>query len=115
MGLRTGKDYLRGIRDRRQVVHDGRVIEDVTTEPVLRRQAAAVAQFYDFQSAPEVLDLMTYETDERDRAGMAFLEPKSKEDLRRRAAAYAAWAQVTCGLVSRSPDYMNTMITQLAG
>jgi 4-hydroxyphenylacetate 3-monooxygenase len=46
---------------------------------------------------------------------MAFLEPRTKEDLRRRAAAYAAWAEVSCGLLGRSPDYLNTMLTHYAG
>ncbi|HZU77439.1 MAG TPA: 4-hydroxyphenylacetate 3-hydroxylase N-terminal domain-containing protein, partial [Dehalococcoidia bacterium] len=52
-------------------------------------------------------DVMTYETEDGDRAGMAFIEPRSKDDLRRRAAAFAAWAEATCGLIGRSPDYMN--------
>jgi len=108
--VRTGEQYLAGLRDSRNVVYDGRLIEDVTTEPGFRRTAKTVAQFYDFQNDPNLQDLMTYETEDGDRAGMAFIEPRSIEDLRRRGDAMAAWAEVTCGLMGRSPDYMNSVM-----
>src|SRR5215203_3914523 len=110
MGLRTGAEYLAGLRDKRQVVYQGRTIDDVTSEPGFRSAARAIAEFYDFQCLPEVRDVMSYETDDGDRAGMAFIEPRSKEDLRRRAAAYATWAEVTAGFIGRSPDYMNAIM-----
>src|SRR5581483_3872872 len=58
---------------------------------------------------------MTYEAPDGERAGLAFIEPRSKEDLRRRGAAYAAWADVTCGLMGRSPDYMNSILAAVGG
>jgi 4-hydroxyphenylacetate 3-monooxygenase len=110
MGIRSGEEYLASLRDDRQIVYDGRVIKDVTTEPGFRNTARAVAQYYDFQSQPELRDLMTYETPEGERVGLSFIEPRSKEDLRRRGAAFAAWAETTCGLMGRSPDYMNSIM-----
>ncbi len=108
MGIKTGAQFLEGLRnDDREIWLNGRKVEDVTTEPGFRRTAQAVAQFYDFQSIPDVQDLMTYETEDGDRVGMSFIEPRSKEDLRKRAAAFAAWADVSCGLMGRAPDYMN--------
>src|SRR6266540_5834662 len=113
MPVRTGNEYLAGLRDQRRVLLEDRVITDVLAEPGFRTTARAFAQFYDFQHLPEMREVMTYETDDGDRAGMAFVEPRSKEDLRRRAAAYAAWAEVTCGLMGRAPDYMNTCMMGL--
>jgi 4-hydroxyphenylacetate 3-monooxygenase len=110
MGLRTGAEYLAGLQDGRQIIYDGRRIEDVTTEPGFRHTARAVAQYYDFQHVPEVQDLVSYETPDGDRAHLSFIEPRCKEDLRRRAAAFAAWAEVTCGHMGRSPDYMNACL-----
>jgi hypothetical protein len=110
MGLRTGTEYLAGLRDSRQIIYDGRRIEDITTEPGFRHTARAVAQYYDFQHLPEVQDLVSYETPDGDRAHLSFIEPRCKEDLRRRAAAFAAWAEVTCGHMGRSPDYMNACL-----
>lgn len=114
MTIRTGKDYLAAIRDHRQIIYNGETIKDVTTQAGFRNTAQAIAQFYDFQNRPEMLDTMTYETADGERAGLAFIEPRSKEDLRRRGAAYAAWADVSCGLMGRSPDYMNTLMVALA-
>jgi 4-hydroxyphenylacetate 3-monooxygenase len=74
-----------------------------------------VAQFYDFQNLREQSDIMSFETPEGDRAGMAFLEAASKSDLHKKARAYAAWAHVTCGTMGRSPDYMNTCIASVYG
>lgn len=107
MGLRTGAEYLAGLKDNREIWYDGRRIEDPTTEPGLRNTALTVAQYYDMQCNPELEDLLTYETPDGDRAHLSFIEPHEIEDLRRRGAAFAAWAEVTGGLMGRAPDYMN--------
>ena len=107
MSIRTGEEYLASLRDGREIWLNGRKVEDVTTEPGFRNTARAVAQYYDFQNRPELRDMMTYETPDGERVGMSFIEPRSKDDLRRRAAAYNLWAEVTCGLMGRAPDYMN--------
>ncbi len=110
MGLRTGAEYLEALKDKRHIVYDGRRVDDVTTEPGFRHTAHAVAQYYDFQNLPEVRELVTYETPDGDRAHLSFIEPRTKDDLRRRAQAFAAWAEVTCGHMGRSPDYMNACL-----
>ena len=107
MGLRTGDQYLAGLRDDRQIWHDGKRIDDVLTQPGLRNTALTVAQYYDMQNNPALQDLMTYETPDGDRAHLSFIEPRSVDDLRRRGAAFAAWAEVTGGVMGRAPDYMN--------
>jgi 4-hydroxyphenylacetate 3-monooxygenase len=107
MGVRTGDEYLAGLNDNRRIIYNGEIIKDVTKTPGFRHTAMAIAQYYDFQHLPEVRDIMTYETEDGERVGVSFIEPRSKEDLRRRAAAYAAWAEVTCGFMGRAPDYMN--------
>ncbi len=107
MGLRTGADYLAGLKDDRQVWYEGRLLGDPTTEPGLRNTALTVAQYYDMQNNPDLSDLLTYETPDGDRAHLSFIEPRSIEDLRRRGAAFAAWSEVTGGLMGRAPDYMN--------
>jgi 4-hydroxyphenylacetate 3-monooxygenase len=113
MAVRSGGEYLAGLRDQRQVLLEDRVITDVLAEPGFRNTARTFAEFYDFQKLPEMREVMTYETEDGDRAGMAFIKPRSKEDLRRRAAAFAAWAEVTCGLMGRAPDYMNACMMGL--
>ncbi len=54
MGLRTGAQYLAGLKDDREIWYDGKRIEDPTTEPGLRNTALTVAQYYDMQCNPEL-------------------------------------------------------------
>ncbi|PRP97394.1 4-hydroxyphenylacetate 3-monooxygenase oxygenase component [Enhygromyxa salina] len=114
MALRTGSQYLAALRDGRTVIHDGRAV-DVSEAPGFAATAATVAQFYDFQNLASMAEIMSYTSEDGERVGMAFIEPRSREDLRRRAAAYAAWAEVSCGLMARSPDYMSTCLAALGG
>ena len=51
--IKTGRQYLESIRDRRTVFLDGGAVHDVTTHPAYRNAAATVARLYDFQAAPE--------------------------------------------------------------
>lgn len=114
MPIRNGAQYLASLRDQRQVIYQGERVPDVTTAPGFRRAARAIARFYDFQSLPEMADVMTWVTPDGERVGTSFMEPRSREDLRRRVAAWAAWSDVTCGFMGRSPDYMNTCLSTLA-
>ena len=107
MGLRTGDEYLAGLKDDREIWHEGRRLANVADEPGFRSTALTVAEYYDMQTNPDLADLMTYETPDGDRAHLSFIEPRSVDDLRRRGAAYAAWAEVTGGMMGRAPDYMN--------
>jgi len=115
MALRTGEQYLAALRDDRTILYDGQPVDDVSSAPGFSTTAATIAQFYDFQNRPSMREIMSFEADDGQRVGMSFIEPRSREDLRRRAAAYAAWAEVSCGLMSRSPDYMNTCLSALGG
>ncbi len=114
MGLRTGDEYLAGLKDDREIWYEGRRIDDPTTEPGLRQTALTVAQYYDMQTNPDLEDLLTYETSDGDRAHLSFIEPRSIDDLRRRGAAFGAWAEVTGGLMGRAPDYMNACMMAVA-
>ncbi len=50
--LKSGKDYLDGLRDGR-VVYIGRErVDDVTTHPAFREAARAFADFYDLKRDP---------------------------------------------------------------
>lgn len=110
MAVRNGAEYLAGLHDGRAIWLRGKRVADVTSEPGLARTAQTIATYYDFQCRPALRELMTYETEDGDRAPTSFIQPRSKDDLRRRADAFAAWAEVSCGLMGRSPDYMNAAI-----
>ena len=113
MGIKTGKEYLSTLADGRRVYYDGHLVTDASIEPGLRTTARTVAQYYDMQHIPELEDTVTYETPDGDRAHLSFIEPRSIDDLRRRAAAFGVWAEVTGGLMGRAPDYMNACMMAL--
>ena len=114
MALRSGEQYLAGLRDGREVWHVGERVADVTTAPGFANTARTVAAYYDFQHDPETHELVTYEDEDGERSHLSFIVPRSKDDLRRRAAAYAAWAEHTGGQLGRSPDYMNAAVMAVA-
>lgn len=109
MPARTGKDYLQGLRDQqREVWLRGERVADVTTHRGLAGGAGAIASLYDQQSDPAQRDAMTYVSPKTgDRLGLSFIVPRTREDLERRRVMMLNWARTTCGMMGRSPDFMN--------
>jgi 4-hydroxyphenylacetate 3-monooxygenase oxygenase component len=112
MGIRTGKQYLDGLRDDREVWCDGERVKDVTTDPRFAGGARTLAELYDLQHKPDLIDTMTYESPTTgDRVGMSFIQPRSAEDLAARRKMFKVWNDYTCGMFGRSPDFMNVMLS----
>ena len=57
-GIRTGSQYLDGLRDDRNVWMHGKKVKDVTNEDGLKRCAATLANFIDKQHDPKYLSLI---------------------------------------------------------
>ena len=87
--LKSGTQHTASLRDGRQIYLDGTIASDVTEHPAYRNAVQSVASLYDFQSAAENRDLMTYEIpgSNGERANRIWQLPKSHADLveRRRA------------------------------
>src|SRR5437879_2091644 len=47
--------------------------------------------------------------------GLSFLMPQSVADLERRRTMMAHWAWASCGMMGRSPDFLNVLFTAWAG
>ncbi len=114
MGLRTGKQYLESLRDGRSVYLDGQKVRDVTDEPRLGLAAQSVAALYDMQHDARWRDVLTALDTDGERVPVSCLQPRSIEDLARRRRAMKAHADATCGLLARSPDFMNIGIAALS-
>jgi 4-hydroxyphenylacetate 3-monooxygenase len=111
MGIRTGAQYLEGLRDDRELWCDGERIKDVTTDVRFAGGAKTLAELYDLQHKPELIDRMTYiSPSSGDRVGMSFIQPRNTEDLVRRRQMIKTWNDYTCGMFGRSPDFMNVML-----
>ncbi len=115
MGIRTGAQVLEGFRDGRQLYMDGTLVRDVTKDPRLAGGARTMAQLFDMQHQPELLDEMTYASPRTgERVGMSFLQARTREDLARRRKMYRRWHDHTLGMFGRAPDFVNVMLSSFA-
>src|SRR5580700_8464492 len=117
MPARTGRQYLNGLREQdREVWLAGERVMDPTTHPGLKNGARAIAALYDMQHDPKLRDEMTYVSPTTgDRVGLSFIIPRTREDLEKRRAMMLNWARTTCGMMGRSPDFMNVTYAAWAG
>ncbi|AMA73461.1 MULTISPECIES: 4-hydroxyphenylacetate 3-hydroxylase family protein [Aneurinibacillus] len=115
MGIRTGEQYINAVKSRKpEVWLAGKKVENVFDEPVLRQTVIEIAKLYDMQHDPEYQDKITHFCEETgERVNNAFLIPKNYEDLIKRRAAFEAFAKATFGLMGRSPDFLNVVITSM--
>lgn len=112
--MRTGKQYLDGLRERKRVVWAcGEQIGDVSTHPALCGPARQLAALYDLQADPAHPEL-SYTLDDGRKAGTAFIRPTDHADLVKRGAAYATSARHSFGMMGRAPDFLNTSVMALA-
>jgi 4-hydroxyphenylacetate 3-monooxygenase len=115
MGVRTGQQFLEGLRDDRQIFLDGERIGDVTQDKRLAAAAHSVAELYDMQHDPTLAEKMTFASPSSgDKVGLSFIEPRTVDDLIRRRGMIKTWMDATCGMFGRSPDFLNVMLTGLA-
>jgi aromatic ring hydroxylase len=113
MTLRTGAQFLGSLRDGREVWLGGERV-DVTTHPLLAPCARAVAEVYDLQHDPAYCDLLTMPSpDTGEPVSLAFLLPRSTEDLIRRRQMIEFLARRTGGTMGRLPEYMATIVMGL--
>jgi 4-hydroxyphenylacetate 3-monooxygenase len=117
MPARTGQQYITGLQERpREVWIDGERVQDVTTHPALRNGVRSVAALYDMQHDPELREEMTYASPTTGQpVGLSFLVPQSIADLERRRTMMTRWAWASCGMMGRSPDFLNVLFTAWAG
>jgi 4-hydroxyphenylacetate 3-monooxygenase oxygenase component len=115
MGIRTGAEFIAGLRDSREVWLGNERVADVTAHPAFRGAIESLARLYDMQHEPEYRELLTYPSPTTgDAVGLSFLIPRTREDLVRRRQMIKIWADATCGMMGRSADFLNTMVTAWA-
>jgi len=109
MPARTGQQYIDGLKaQQREVWLGGEWVRDVTTHPGLAGGVRAIARLYDMQHDAQLRDAMTYPSPTTgDAVGRSFDTPKTREALEARTRMMLNWARATCGMMGRSPDFMN--------
>ena len=112
--IRTGKEQLESIRDGRAVFIGSERVGDVTTHPAFRNAAQSVAAIYDLKAAAENRDTMTFVDEVGDRHSSYYLQPRSRDDLRKRTRTHQIIADSTYGMWGRSPDHVSSFVTAMA-
>jgi 4-hydroxyphenylacetate 3-monooxygenase oxygenase component len=114
MGARTGQQFLRGLRDGRELWVGGDRVRSVVDHPALEGAARALAEVYDLQhQAADVCLMPDPETGEQ--INVSHVIPRSREDLQRRHHCLERIAEYSVGLMGRTPDYMNVTYAGFAG
>ncbi len=116
MPARSGADYLKRLRETPPEIHmEGQRIKDVTAHPTLGNGARTLAALYDLQHDPAVGREMTYPSPSSgDPVGLSFIIPRTHEDLARRRTMMTHWARVSCGMMGRTPDFLNVAVMSMA-
>ena len=117
MPARTGQEYITGLRNRpREVWIDGECVKDVTAHPALRNGARTVAGSLRHAARPVASRGDDFRLSHHGRTSRALIHvPKTIEDLERKREMMARWAWASCGMMGRSPDFMNSIFTAWAG
>jgi 4-hydroxyphenylacetate 3-monooxygenase len=117
MGSINGNNFIERLdRLENEIWYDGEKIKGKISEhSAFKGIIMTNASLYDLQNNQDLQDEMTYFTaNKEDRIGLSYLQPKTKEDLKRRRKMIEYWARHTHGMMGRSPDYMNTVVMSFA-
>ncbi|HXP94950.1 MAG TPA: 4-hydroxyphenylacetate 3-hydroxylase N-terminal domain-containing protein [Candidatus Binatia bacterium] len=105
--MRSGSEYIAGLRDRRRVYIDGELAGDVTTHPAFAAAVQSIAGLFDLARDPRNRELMTYPSPKTgEPVNRVYMIPRTKDDLRLRRLAIARWAEESFGFMGRTPDHV---------
>ena len=116
MGIRTGEQYIQALKSRKpEVWLNGKIVESIFDEPYFKQPILEIAKLYDMQHDPNYQDDLTVVCEETgERMATSFLMTRSYEDIMKRSKAFEVVARQTFGLMGRTPDFLNTVVTSLA-
>lgn len=113
----TGSQYIDRIDALKTYISvDGEVVMGKVSEhPAFKGVMQSQAQLFDLQHKEGLRDGTLYVSPTSGEwVGISFLQPVTKEDLKKRRYAAREWALSHQGFMGRSPDYMNTTLMALA-
>ena len=113
--IRTGADYLEGLRKPREVFVAGEKITQVLEYAPFRRPIESYAALYDLKHDPAAQETLTYrEEPDGDLYDISWLVPKSEEQLLAKGQAFRRFARQTYGCMGRGPEFMAALIAGLS-
>ncbi|NWQ41685.1 4-hydroxyphenylacetate 3-hydroxylase [Bacillus sp. EB106-08-02-XG196] len=116
MGIRTGAQYIEALKSRYpEVWLSGIRVTNIFEEPVFKQPILEMAKLYDLQHDPEYREEITHICEETgERISNAFMVPKNYQDLEARRKNFEVFAKATFGLMGRTPDFLNVVVTSMA-
>ena len=81
--LKTGREFLEGLKDGRIVYVGGERVEDIAAHPGFRGAAISLAALYDWKADPAQRGVLSF-AEGGDDYSMWFLRPRSRKSRRRR-------------------------------
>ena len=109
---KDGRKHLESLRDGREVFISGERVADVTVHPAFRNSVASSAHLYDYQSAAENREKMTFASpDTGERVSRCWQLPTSHAEIVARREALTDWAETHYGFMGRSPDHVASCIS----
>ncbi len=114
MPARSGDDYLKGLQaTSRELWLGSERVESVVDHPMLTGGAQAIAAYYDLHLAqPD--DLLMADPETGEPISVTHLLPTNADDLARREVAFRSIAELSMGVMGRTPDYMNATFAGFA-
>ncbi|MGO9681655.1 MAG: 4-hydroxyphenylacetate 3-hydroxylase N-terminal domain-containing protein [Beijerinckiaceae bacterium] len=108
MTVRTGEEYVQGLRDQRHVwLGNERV--DVTKHPTLKGSVLGMAGYYDWQNR-YAEDCLVPDPETGDKMSASLIVPRTADDLARRHRCFERLSQYSFGMLGRTPDYVNVTL-----
>jgi 4-hydroxyphenylacetate 3-monooxygenase len=106
--LRTGDDFLSDLRrSSRSIYVDGERVSNPVDHPAFRDGARSLARLFDFAAAQENRELMTFPSpDTGAPVWRCYQIPRSHAELRTKRIAAEKWAELSFGLMGRTPDHV---------
>jgi 4-hydroxyphenylacetate 3-monooxygenase oxygenase component len=114
MAARTGEQFLKGLKEPREIWLDGERVGDVVEHPALSGAAHALAAVYDLQHQTADISLMP-DPETGELINVSNMIPGSRQDLERRHRCLERVAEFSVGLMGRTPDYLNVTYAGFAG
>ncbi len=114
--LRTGQDFLADLRKTPRAIYvEGDRVTDPTAHPAFREGARSIARLLDHAASPANRDVMTYPAPETGApVWRCWQIPRSHADLRAKRIAAERWAELSFGLMGRSPDHVSNFLAGFA-
>jgi 4-hydroxyphenylacetate 3-monooxygenase len=111
---RRGDEYVQGLRDGRCVWLEGEPVADVAGHPAFQGAIETLAAVFDLQH-DAADDCLVPHPGTGEPVNASHLVPRSAGDLLRRHRALRRTAELSAGLLGRSPDYLNVTFAGFAG